>query len=75
MEVNAQQLTVTKSLRLLSEGFKHQLADYIFSDERTIDLFHEIVSDFVSENIPIVDEDNQIELSMMLMETLVVRAL
>ena len=34
------------------------------------DLLHELVSEFVDANIPVVDEDNQVELSMMLMETI-----
>jgi len=67
-------MTVTKSLRLLSDGFKEQLADYIYSDERMTDLLQELVSEFVDANIPIVDEDNRIELAMMMMETLTIVA-
>ena len=67
-------LMVTKSLRLLCEGFKEQLADYIYSDERMTDLLQELVSEFVDDNIPLVDEDNRIELAMMMMETLNITA-
>ena len=67
-------LMVTKSLRLLCEGFKEQLADYLYSDERMTDLLQELVSEFVDANIPIVDEDNRIELAMMMMETLTIVA-
>ena len=67
-------LMVTKSLRLLCEGFKEQLADYLYSDERMTDLLHELVSEFVDDNIPIVDEDIRIELAMMMMETLNITA-
>ena len=63
-------LTVTKSLRLLRDGFKNELATSLFSDERTTQLFAELISEFVETNIPVVDEDNQIELAMMLLETL-----
>jgi len=65
-----QDLTVTRSLRLLRDGFKEQLADYLYSDERMTDLLQELVSEFVDDNIPIIDEDNRIELAMMMMETL-----
>jgi len=63
-------MTVTKSLRLLRDGFKNELADCVYADERMTELLHELVSDFVDANIPIVDEDNRIELAMMMMETL-----
>jgi hypothetical protein len=35
-----------------------------------IELFGELASEFVDMNIPVVDEDNRMELAMMLLETL-----
>jgi len=64
------ELTVTKSLKLLRDGFKNELATSIFADERTIELFAQLISEFVDTNIPVVDEDNRMELAMMLLETL-----
>jgi len=64
------ELTVTKSLKLLRDGFKNELATSIFADERTTELFAELISEFVDTNIPVVDEDNRMELAMMLLETL-----
>ena len=61
-------LTVTRSLRLLCNGFKSDFATAVFSDERTIDLFSQLASEFVDANIPVVDEDNRIELAMLLMK-------
>ena len=70
MDTTVQQLTVTKSLKLLRDGFKHDFATFAFADERMAELLHELVSEFVDANIPVVDEDNKIELGMMLMESL-----
>ena len=70
MENTINELTVTKSLKLLRDGFKNELATSIFADERTIELFAELISEFVDTNIPIVDENNRMELTMMLLETL-----
>jgi len=70
MENTINELTVTKSLKLLRDGFKNELATSIFADERTIELFAELISKFVDTNIPVVDEDNRMELAMMLLETL-----
>jgi len=67
-------LNVTKSLRLLCEGFKNELADHVYTNERMTDLLQELVSEFVDANIPIVDEDIRIELAMMMMETLNITA-
>ena len=64
------ELTVTKSLRLLCNGFKSEFATSVFADERTIELFAQLASEFVDANIPVVDEDNQMELAMMLLESL-----
>ena len=63
-------LTVTRSLRLLRDGFKSDFATAVFSDERTIELFSQLASEFVDANIPVVDEENQVELSLMLLESL-----
>ena len=64
------ELTVTKSLRLLCSGFKNEFATSVFADERTTELFAELASEFVDANIPVVDDENQIELAMMLLESL-----
>jgi hypothetical protein len=63
-------LTVTKSLRLLRDGFKSEFATFAYADQRMTDLLQELVGEFVDANIPVVDEDNQMELKFMLMETL-----
>jgi hypothetical protein len=63
-------LSVTKSLKLLRDGFKNELATYVYADERTTQLFAELISEFVGINIPVVDDENQMELAMMLLETL-----
>ena len=70
MNDTIKELTVTKSLRLLCNGFKNELASYVYADQRMTELLHELVSEFVEANIPVVDEEHQLELSMMLMETL-----
>jgi len=64
------ELTVTRSLRLLRDGFKSEFTTSVFADERTIELFAELASEFVDANIPVVDEDNRMELAMMLLESL-----
>lgn len=62
--------TVTKSLRLLCDGFNREFATFAYEDERMTELLQELASEFVDANIPVVDENNRIELAMMLMETL-----
>jgi hypothetical protein len=63
-------LTVTRSLRLLRDGFKSDFATFAYADERMTTLLAELASEFVDANIPVVDEDNQVELAMLLIETL-----
>jgi len=64
------ELTVTKSLKLLCDGFKSEFATFAFADERMTDLLQQLSAEFVESNVPVVDEDNQLELALMLMETL-----
>ncbi len=70
MDNTVQELTVTKSLRLLRDGFKSELATFVYADHRMTELLHELVTEFVEANIPVVDEDTRMDLAMMLMETL-----
>lgn len=63
-------LTVTRSLQLLRDGFKSDFATFAYADERMTSLLHDLASEFVDSNIPVVDEDNQVELAMMLLESL-----
>lgn len=59
-----------KALQLLTQGFKNDLAQSIYEDEKFTDLIMELSIKFVEDNIPIVEEDIQYELALMLMETL-----
>jgi len=70
MDTTVQQLTVTKSLKLLRDGFKSEFAIFAFADERMVELLHELASEFVDANVPMVDEENQVELAFMLLESL-----
>jgi hypothetical protein len=63
------EMTVTKSLKLLRDGFKSEFATFAFADERMTDLLQQLSAEFVESNVPVVDEDNQLELALMLMET------
>ncbi len=64
------EMTVTKSLKLLRDGFKNELATAVFADERTTELFAQLASEFVQSNSPVIDDENQMELAMMLLESL-----
>jgi hypothetical protein len=65
-----QDLTVTRSLRLLRDGFKDDFATFAYADERMTSLLHELSAEFVDANIPVIDGDNQFELAVMLLESL-----
>ena len=59
-----------KALQLLAQGFKNDLAQSIYEDEKFTELMMELSIKFVENNVPIVEEDIQYELALMLMETL-----
>ena len=64
----------TKSLQLLRDGFMIELTEKIYSDDRFTELMMDLTSEFVEKNIPIVDEDNKYDLSLMMMESLTLRS-
>jgi len=59
-----------KALQLLAQGFKNDLAQSIYEDEKFTELMMELSIKFVEDNVPIIEEDIQYELALMLMETL-----
>jgi hypothetical protein len=65
-----EELTMTKSLQLLCDGFKNEFAAYVFAELQNTDLLQQLSSEFVESDIQIVDNEHQVELSMMLIETL-----
>ncbi len=65
-----EELTMTKSLQLLCDGFKNEFAAYVFAELQNTDLLQQLSSEFVESDIKVVDNEHQVELSMMLIETL-----
>ena len=59
-----------KALQLLTQGFKNDLAESIYENEKFTELMMELSIKFVEDNVPIVEEDVKFELALMLMETL-----
>ena len=62
----------TRALTLLANGFAGQFVEYCEGDPRLCEVMHELVTDFISENIPLVDDDNQLELAMMMLDRIYV---
>lgn len=58
-----------KALHLLRDGFKEQFAISVFDSEKFSDLLMELSTDFVDENIPIVDDELKLEMALLLMES------
>jgi hypothetical protein len=74
MTENIKEQSITKSLKLLCDGFKDDMASFIYQDDQMNELLMELVSSYVEMNIPVIDEDNRMELAMMLMETIRISA-
>ena len=59
-----------KALHLLRDGFKTQFATHVFDSEKFFELVMELSSEFVDENIPIVDEELRLDMALLLAETI-----
>ena len=62
-----------EAIRLLAQGFSTQFAEEIAGDERMHELMMELASEFVETNIPIIKEDDQIDLAAELLMNVTVR--
>ena len=65
---------ITRSLKLLRDGFKNELKDFIHSDPRFTELMMNLTEEFVEQNIPLVEDEHQHDMALMLMETIAVQA-
>ena len=59
-----------KPLQLLRDGFKQDFALYVFESDEYAELLMDKATEFVGENIPIIDEDMKTELSYLMMESI-----
>ena len=60
----------TKALSLLSEGFKKDFAMNVFESDRFDELLMDLSEEFVNKNIPLVDEEDSLELALLLKESI-----
>ena len=65
---------VVKSLHLLRDGNMVDFVEKIYNDERFTQLLMDLSSEYVEENVPILDEDLKYDLALMMIETISVRS-
>ena len=58
----------TRALTLLANGFAGDFVEFCEGDPRLCEVMHELVTDFISENIPLVDETRQLDLAFLLLD-------
>ena len=61
------------AIRLLVKGFESLFADYCAADERMHELMMDLASEFVDKEIPIVSEEDQIDLATELIMSVTVK--
>ena len=60
----------TKSLQLLRDGFKQDFAGDLFESEEFFELLMNKSLDFVTENVPLVNDDDAHDLALLLVESI-----
>ena len=63
------QATLNHNLKVLAEAYKKDFATALYEDERFTDLVMEKASEFVVENLPAIDEQHELDVALLLMET------
>jgi energy-converting hydrogenase A subunit M len=57
----------------LADALKSEVVDYIYADERWYDFLHEIVPDAIQAKLGTVDEDLAFDLSLCVMDRIVLK--
>ena len=65
---------VVKSLQLLRDGNMVDFVEKVYNDERFTQLLMDLSSEYVDENVPVLDEDLKYDLALMMIETITVRS-
>ena len=61
------------AIRLLAKGFESNFADFCAGDERMHDLMMDLAEEFVKEEVPIVNDDDQVDLATELIMSVTVK--
>ena len=59
-----------QAIKLLANGFKEELIEYIQTDEKFIELIMDLTDKFIDDNIPVKGEQNRTDLAFLMFETL-----
>ena len=62
-----------EAIRLLAQGFSSEFAEFCAGDERMHELMMDLASEFVETNIPIIKEEDQIDVAAELLMNVTVR--
>ena len=58
----------TRALTLLAIGFVGDFVQFCEGDPRLSEVMHELVTDYISENLSLVDEDRLLDLARLLLD-------
>ncbi len=61
-----------EAIRRLSTGFSEEFAEFCAGHEMMHDLMMDLASEFVTENIPVVSEESQVDLAAELLMSITV---
>jgi len=61
------------AVRLLAQGFADEFSEFVAGDERVHELMMDLASEFVDNNIPIVKDEDSIDVAAELIMNITVR--
>jgi hypothetical protein len=62
-----------EAIRKLADGYADRFADFCAADERVHELLMDLAAVFVTEELPIVSEDSQIDMAAELIMSVTIR--
>lgn len=62
-----------EALKVLANAFSHRIADRIMADEAYVEMMMEVLPEIISKEVGIEDANTAVELSMIIMDRLILR--
>ena len=61
------------AIRLLAQGFADEFSEFVAGDERVHELMMDLASEFVDNNIPVIEDDAHVDVAAELIMNITVR--
>ena len=59
-----------QAIKLLADGFKSELVEFIETDDKFMEVIMDLIDEFINDNIPVRGEQNRTDLAFLMLDSL-----